>query len=67
MNAPDLTTAHWFTSSYSSGEGQCVEVAALPNMIASRDSKDVNSPVLLFTRDCWRDFVGAVNRREFRD
>ncbi|MEV6506919.1 DUF397 domain-containing protein [Streptomyces sp. NPDC051642] len=67
MNAPDLTTAHWITSSYSSGEGQCIEVAALPNTIASRDSKDLNSPVLLFTRDGWRDFIGAVNRREFRD
>jgi hypothetical protein len=67
MNAPDLTTAHWITSSYSSGEGQCIEVASLPNTIATRDSKDPNSPVLLFTRDDWRNFIGAVNRREFRD
>ncbi len=67
MNAHDLTTAHWFTSSYSSGEGQCIEVAALPTTIASRDSKDPNSPILLFTRDGWQDFIGAVNRREFRD
>ncbi|BCL28780.1 DUF397 domain-containing protein [Streptomyces aurantiacus] len=66
MNAADLTTAHWFTSSYSSGEGQCIEVAALPTAIASRDSKDYNSPILLFTRDGWQDFIGAVNRREFR-
>ncbi|WP_447038284.1 DUF397 domain-containing protein [Streptomyces sp. DSM 118878] len=67
MNAPDLTTADWFTSSYSSGEGQCIEIAVLPNTIASRDSKDLDSPVLLFTRDGWRNFIGAVNRREFRD
>lgn len=67
MNSPDLTTAHWVKSSYSSGEGQCIEVAALPNTIATRDSKDPNSSVLLFTRDGWRDFVGAVNRHEFRD
>jgi len=66
MNAPDLTTAHWVKSSYSSGEGQCIEAAALPHTIATRDSKDPNSPVLLFARDHWRDFIGAVNRREFR-
>ncbi|EGX58916.1 hypothetical protein SZN_15463 [Streptomyces zinciresistens K42] len=65
MNAPDLTTAHWVKSSYSSGEGQCVEVAALTHTIATRDSKNLNSPVLLFTRDDWRDFIGAVSRREF--
>lgn len=67
MNAPDLTTARWGKSSYSSGEGQCIEVAALPNAVASRDSKDLDSPVLLFTRDGWRNFIGAVSRREFRD
>ncbi|MGP2441688.1 DUF397 domain-containing protein [Streptomyces sp. JW3] len=67
MNAPDLTTVHWVTSSYSSGEGQCIAVATLPNTIATRDSKVLNGPVLLFGRDGWRDFIGAVNRREFRD
>lgn len=67
MNSPDLTNANWFKSTYSSGQGACIEVAALSNTIATRDSKDPNSPVLLFTRYGWRDFVGAVNRREFRD
>ncbi|MEV7137145.1 DUF397 domain-containing protein [Streptomyces tauricus] len=66
MNALDLSTAQWAKSSYSSGEGQCIEVAALPNTIATRDSKDPNSPALLFTRDGWRDFIGAVSRSEFR-
>nr|WSZ97511.1 DUF397 domain-containing protein [Streptomyces sp. NBC_00857] len=66
MNSPDLTNADWFKSTYSSGQGACIEVAALPTTIASRDSKDLDSPVLLFTRDGWRDFIGAVNRREFR-
>ncbi|MEV1022011.1 DUF397 domain-containing protein [Streptomyces sp. NPDC050264] len=67
MNSPDLTNADWFKSTHSSGQGACIEVAALPNTIASRDSKDLNSPVLLFSRDGWREFIGAVNRREFRD
>ncbi|BCL28774.1 DUF397 domain-containing protein [Streptomyces aurantiacus] len=67
MNSPDLTDANWFKSTYSSGQGACIEAAALPNAIATRDSKDANSPILLFTRDGWRYFIGAVNRREFRD
>jgi hypothetical protein len=67
MNSPGLANANWFKSTYSSGQGACIEVATLPNTIATRDSKDLNSPVLLFTRHGWRDFIGAVNRREFRD
>ncbi|MBZ6283028.1 DUF397 domain-containing protein [Streptomyces olivaceus] len=47
-------------------EGQCIEVAALPASTAGRDSEVPGSPVLLFTRDGWRDFVGAVSRRQFR-
>jgi hypothetical protein len=66
MNAPDLSNAHWVTSSYSSGEGQCVEVTALPDSIATRDSKDRTGPVLMFTRDGWDSFLRAVTADEFR-
>ncbi|MFJ8938316.1 DUF397 domain-containing protein [Streptomyces sp. NPDC102365] len=67
MNSPDLTDENWFKSTYSSGQGACIEVVTLPDTIATRDSKDPGSPLFLFTRDGWRDFIGAVNRREFRD
>ncbi len=66
MNARDLSNAHWVTSSYSSGEGQCVEVAALPEAVAARDSKNRTGPVLIFTPDGWTDFIQAVNHGEFR-
>jgi Domain of unknown function (DUF397) len=36
----------WRKSSYSSGDGQCVEVADLDVTIAIRDSKNANSPKL---------------------
>ena len=63
----DLTDAQWRTSSYSSGNGQCVEVARLLEAIAVRDSKDPAGPKLIFTPADWRAFVSAVaeGRAEF--
>ncbi|MFE6767373.1 DUF397 domain-containing protein [Streptomyces fimicarius] len=54
----------WFTSSYSSNGGACVEVAV--NLVASRgivpvrDSKDISSPVLSFPADAFSTFVAGV-------
>ena len=47
----------WIKSSYSASQGECVEIAILPNGIAVRDSKDPDGPVLRFTRDEWRAFL----------
>ncbi|MFG1838113.1 DUF397 domain-containing protein [Micromonospora sp. NPDC049175] len=57
----ELTGARWRkgTRSNSSG-GACVEVADnLPGVVAVRDSKDPTGPVLAFTPDAWRAFVGS--------
>jgi len=52
----------WVRSSYSGGSGDnCVEVAALPEGGRGvRDSKDAAGPVLRFTAEEWRAFVGDV-------
>lgn len=55
--AVDLTRAVWRTSSYSGGNGSCVEIADLGEHIAVRDSKDRQGPKLVFTRDEWREFI----------
>ncbi|MBL1099797.1 DUF397 domain-containing protein [Streptomyces coffeae] len=60
--APDLRTASWHKSSYSSnGGGACVEVADnLPGVVPVRDSKRPDGPALVFSRDAWSAFISGV-------
>lgn len=57
----DLTHARWRKSSYSSANGQCVEVASLLEGVAVRDSKDPGESKLIFTRKAWADFIESTN------
>lgn len=59
-------TGTWRKSSYSTAEGQCTEVAALPGgAVAVRDSKNPESGALRFTAGEWRVFVAGVKAGEF--
>jgi Domain of unknown function (DUF397) len=64
----DLTGARWRKSRYSgSNGGNCVEVATnLPGIVAVRDSKDPDGPVLVFTPEEWAVFIRAVEHGDFR-
>ncbi|MFJ6198582.1 DUF397 domain-containing protein [Micromonospora sp. NPDC092111] len=55
----DLSDAKWRKSTRSSGnQGDCVEVADnLPGVVAVRDSKDPDGPVLAFPPTTWQSFV----------
>ncbi|WFE52362.1 DUF397 domain-containing protein [Micromonospora sp. WMMD1155] len=57
----DLTGAWWRRSTRSGPDGgNCVEVADnLSGLVAVRDSKDPAGPVLVFTPEAWRTFVGS--------
>ena len=64
-NQADIIT-RWVKSSLSFANGDCVEVASLPDgQIGVRDSKDANGPVLRFTAAEWKAFVGGVHGGEF--
>ncbi|MDT0347284.1 DUF397 domain-containing protein [Streptomyces litchfieldiae] len=48
----------WRKSSYSGGNGNCVEVAPLASDgRAVRDSKDPSGPMLTFTASQWETFI----------
>ena len=50
----------WRKSSYSGGQGECVEVAGDLPHVAVRDSKDPAGPKLIFTSAEWRSFVASI-------
>ena len=58
----DQIAPRWRKSSYSgNGGGDCVEVApGLPGVIAVRDSKDPDGPVLVVSRDEWARFTARL-------
>lgn len=55
----------WSKSRRSGTNGNCVEVAMLPDVVLVRNSKDPNGPVLRFTRAEWEAFVGGVEDGDF--
>jgi len=50
----------WRKSSQSGGEGDCVEVAMLPEAVLVRDSKDPDGARLRFNPARWRAFVEGL-------
>lgn len=51
---------NWRKSSYSGGQGNCVEVADDSRRILVRDTKNRAGVVLRFTSDAWRRFADLV-------
>lgn len=62
----DLSSAVWHKSTYSGGNGDCVEVADnLSEIVAVRDSKNRRGPALVFSRTEWDAFLGGAKDGEF--
>ncbi|MET9256587.1 DUF397 domain-containing protein [Streptomyces sp. NPDC048182] len=54
-------TESWTKSSYSGGNGACVEVKSpVVAALSVRDSKVTEGPVLAFPADAWNAFVTSV-------
>jgi Domain of unknown function (DUF397) len=59
-------TFKWTKSSYSAGNGACVEVKSpVTATLAVRDSKVPEGPALAFPADAWNTFVAEVNQGAF--
>jgi hypothetical protein len=57
---------NWVKSSLSFSNGNCVEVADLPDGgVGVRNSRDPRGSVLQFTPDEWHAFLGGVRNGEF--
>ena len=51
----------WRKSTYSTAEGNCIEVASNPvGTVAVRDSKNPSGPVLALSPEDWQTFVASV-------
>jgi Domain of unknown function (DUF397) len=56
----------WKKATASFANGDCVEVAGLPDgQVAVRDSKDPDGPILRFSAAEWRAFLTGIAGHEF--
>ncbi|MEF9905541.1 DUF397 domain-containing protein [Streptomyces sp. P9-A2] len=60
----NITELEWIKSSYSTADGpSCVEVAAVPDQILVRDSKNPHGPRLALTPTTWATFLPYASGR----
>jgi hypothetical protein len=57
----------WRKAQRSVGNGACVELAPVDGMVAMRDSKDPDGPVLMYTPAEWGAFLHGAKAGEFDD
>jgi Domain of unknown function (DUF397) len=55
----------WRKSSFSTAQGNCVEVCTDATTMAVRDSKSVPGPELEITDRAWSAFIAGVKNGEF--
>ncbi|GGT06983.1 DUF397 domain-containing protein [Streptomyces atratus] len=61
LTLPDLAGTAWRVSSFSGGQGECVEVGHnIPHLVPVRDSKRPTGPVIAFSPDAWHTFISDL-------
>jgi len=55
----------WRKAQSSIGNGACLELAPVDGMVAIRDSKDPDGPILRYTPAEWRAFLDGAKKGEF--
>jgi hypothetical protein len=61
----ELAGRQWRKSNRSNSAGACVEISTLDELVAVRNSKDPEGPVLVLTAEEWRAFMNSLKRGEF--
>ena len=64
MRLPRPVNVDWLVSTFCAG-GNCVQVAAIGDAIAIRDSKNPDGPVLRYSPEEWRDFLAGAKNGDF--
>ena len=68
MPATDLQSAIWRKSRRSNSQGNCVELARLPDgLIAARNSRDPGGPALIYTQAEIDAFITGARDGDFDD
>jgi Domain of unknown function (DUF397) len=57
-----MIQVNWRRSTYSLANGNCVEVGTSRALVAVRDSKDPDGPVIDVSPRAWREFTEHVKR-----
>lgn len=65
MSSFEVADLKWRKAQKSAGNGACVEVASFQDIVAVRDSKDPNGPVLTYAQSEWGTFLRGAKAGEF--
>ncbi|MGQ4517371.1 DUF397 domain-containing protein [Streptomyces sp. DW26H14] len=66
MNNSLPADLNWFKSSASNSQGDCLEVAFLPDgRVALRDTEDPENPPFIVRASVWQAFTTGAARGEF--
>jgi Domain of unknown function (DUF397) len=57
-----MTQMNWRKSTYSRSLGNCVEVATGHALVAVRDSRDPDGPVIDVSPEAWIEFTEHIKR-----
>jgi hypothetical protein len=57
-----MVAVNWRKARQSNETGHCVELSALPDGVAVRDSKDPDGPKLVVSREAFRAFAATLKK-----
>ena len=65
LSQDELGELKWRKAKRSKANGACTEVALAAGTIIIRDSKDPQGPVLYYSPESWRSFIGETRMGRF--